>query len=156
MRDDFILAFSPCQDHRFGLAWFYVGRNRNFAARRLDSCSVLFNMAYKEKAGFFFQEEIELILERIISDNLTNTQAIDITKRIMQLFKDLPEINSETAEETLRNIAKEHHLKAGQVFGLLREILTGQEVSPPIFDVISIIGKEKVLSRLEGALEIFQ
>ncbi|MEJ2413626.1 MAG: hypothetical protein P8Y34_11650 [Anaerolineales bacterium] len=51
----------------------------------------------------------------------------------------------------MRELAKQLELKAGQVFGLLREALTGQQVSPPIFDIIPILGRETVLERLENA-----
>jgi glutamyl-tRNA synthetase len=109
-----------------------------------------------DMAGFFFQEDVELVLDRIISDKLNASQAAEVTQRITQIFQNLEVINTETAEQPLRDIAADLDLKAGQVFGLLREILTGQKVSPPIFDIIPIIGTEIVIQRLESAAQIFQ
>ena len=105
-------------------------------------------------AGFFFHENVDLTLDRIISDKLTATQAAEAAQKIKDLFLELPEINGETAEQPLRDIAAGLEIKAGQVFGLLREILTGQKVSPPIFDIIPILGKELVIRRLDLAIEI--
>jgi glutamyl-tRNA synthetase len=34
--------------------------------------------------------------------------------------------------------------------------VTGQKVSPPLFESMEIIGKEKVLERLQKAIEILQ
>jgi len=47
-------------------------------------------------------------------------------------------------------------LSANQVFGLLRAAVTGQKVSPPLFESMEIIGKEKVLERLRMAIEILE
>jgi glutamyl-tRNA synthetase len=47
-------------------------------------------------------------------------------------------------------------LSANQVFGIIRVAVTGQKVSPPLFESMEIIGKEKVLERLQKAIEILQ
>ncbi len=107
-----------------------------------------------DMAGFFFRDEVELAVDRIVSEKMSAPQAVKTAKRILVLFKDLSEINQENSEAALREIAVELELKAGQVFGLLREALTGQKVSPPIFDIIPILGREKVLERLEKARDI--
>ena len=109
-----------------------------------------------DMAGFFFQEEINLVIDRIVTDKMSASQAAEAALRTSQLFKNIPEINAESAEGPLRDLASELDLKAGQLFGLLREILTGQKVSPPIFDLIPILGNNTVISRLEEAAEAFQ
>ena len=109
-----------------------------------------------DMAGFFYEEDLDLAVDRIVSEKLNPDQAVEVSRRILALFSDLGVITQESAEGSLREIAGELGLKAGQIFGLLREVLTGQKVSPPIFDIIPILGREKVLSRLENALDIFQ
>ena len=47
-------------------------------------------------------------------------------------------------------------LNAGQVFGILRVAVTGQKVSPPLFESMEIIGREKVLERLKKAVEMLE
>ena len=107
-------------------------------------------------AGFFFQEDVDLVIDRIISDKFNASQAAEITQKIIQIFRNLEVINTETAEKPLRDIAVDLDIRAGQLFSLLREILTGQKISPPIFDIIPIIGKETAIQRLESAAKIFQ
>ncbi len=51
----------------------------------------------------------------------------------------------------MRLLAEELGLKAGQLFGILRVAVTGQTVSPPLFESMEIIGKEKVMRRLRSA-----
>ena len=59
-----------------------------------------------------------------------------------------------TPEECLRGIADEVGIEHGEIFRLLREVLTGQEVSPPIVDVINILGRKEVIKRLEVGIEV--
>ncbi|RLD07889.1 MAG: glutamate--tRNA ligase [Chloroflexota bacterium] len=107
-----------------------------------------------DMAGFFFKDEVELAVDRIVNKKMNAEQAAEAAQRIVQLFNAVPEINADTSEQPLRNLAKELGLKAGHIFGLLREALTGQKVSPPLFDIIDILGKEKTIARLEKAAKM--
>ena len=51
---------------------------------------------------------------------------------------------------------EESGYSAGQVFGILRVATTGQKVSPPLFESMEIIGREKSLERLKKAIEILE
>ncbi|MCK5793427.1 MAG: glutamate--tRNA ligase [Anaerolineales bacterium] len=107
-----------------------------------------------DMAGFLFHENVEISVDRIVNDKLNAAQAAEAAGKILEIFQGLPEINQENAETPLRNLAAEMELKAGKIFGLLREALAGQKVSPPIFDIIPIIGREVVLSRIKDAEDI--
>ena len=109
-----------------------------------------------EMGGFFFKEEIDLALDRIVNDKLSADQAAKAAEGILAIFRGLDEITQENAETALRNLANQMGLKAGQIFGLLREALTGQKVSPPIFDILPILGRELVLERLELARDLLE
>ena len=104
-----------------------------------------------DMGGFFFRDEVKVAVDRIVTKKLTATQAAEAARGILELFQGMDEITQENAEAPLRALASQMDLKAGQIFGLLREALTGQKVSPPIFDIISILGKSIVLERLEKA-----
>jgi len=56
----------------------------------------------------------------------------------------------------MREFVETSGLTANQVFGILRVAVTGQKVSPPLFESMEIIGKEKVLERLQKAIEILE
>ncbi|HEY1710667.1 MAG TPA: glutamate--tRNA ligase [Rhizomicrobium sp.] len=53
-------------------------------------------------------------------------------------------------EEAARSFAEAEGLKLGQVAQPLRAALTGKTSSPPIFDVLAILGKEEALARLRA------
>ena len=52
------------------------------------------------------------------------------------------------------NLVEQLGLSPHQVFGSLRVAVTGQTVSPPLFESMEIVGKEKVLERVQKAIEI--
>jgi glutamyl-tRNA synthetase len=56
----------------------------------------------------------------------------------------------------MRAFVEESGFNAGQVFGILRVAVTGQKVSPPLFESMEIIGRDKVLERLKKAVEILE
>lgn len=56
-------------------------------------------------------------------------------------------------EEALRKLAEELQLSSGKVFQPLRVALVGQLASPGIFDVLTVLGREESLARLDAAIE---
>ncbi|HUN51628.1 MAG TPA: glutamate--tRNA ligase [Candidatus Sulfotelmatobacter sp.] len=60
--------------------------------------------------------------------------------------------NAATTEAAVRAFAEASGLKLGKLAQPLRAALTGQAVSPPIFDVLAALGREETLARLDDAL----
>ena len=52
-------------------------------------------------------------------------------------------------EAIVREHAEEHGLKLGKVAQPLRAALTGRAVSPPVFDVMAVLGRDEALARLK-------
>jgi glutamyl-tRNA synthetase len=107
-------------------------------------------------AGFFFQDQIQPKPEELVGKYMTPAASVKATCRALEILQSLPVINPETAEEPLRQLAEELDLKPGQLFGILRVAVTGQPVSPPLFESMAIIGKEKVLERVQKAIRILE
>jgi glutamyl-tRNA synthetase len=53
-----------------------------------------------------------------------------------------------TLEAEVRTFAEETGAKLGKVAQPLRAALTGRSVSPPVFDVMAVLGREEALARL--------
>ncbi len=107
-------------------------------------------------AAFFFEENIHPDLPSVLPRKTSLEQALTIAQRSLQILESLPDVHPETTEPPLRELAAELQLKAGQVFGLLRGAITGQMVSPPLFESMAIVGREKVLERVRAAIELLQ
>ena len=107
-------------------------------------------------ASFFFMENVEPNPEELIAKGLDAKQSADIARKAIEVFSGLPELTHATGEPPMRDYVESSGLKAGQVFGLLRTAVTGQKVSPPLFESMEVVGKEKVLERLQNAAEILE
>jgi len=68
----------------------------------------------------------------------------------------LPAFDEEILESALRALAEEMGLKVGQLFGVIRVAVTGKKVAPPLFGTLAILGREKVLQRMDRALEMLK
>lgn len=75
--------------------------------------------------------------------------------RVMELFaakiKQAPDLETDSAKRLLKETSKELKLKGRQVFMPIRVALTGQMHGPELYDIIPILGKEKILQRLSQA-----
>jgi glutamyl-tRNA synthetase len=62
--------------------------------------------------------------------------------------------DASTLEAVLRSLATELNLRTGEFFGLLRIAITGRTATPPLFQTMSLLGKEKCLKRFRIALQL--
>lgn len=63
---------------------------------------------------------------------------------------------TEVFEETFRKLAEEPQLSTTQMFQLIRVAISGQTVTPPLFESIQILGEEKTVKRVEEVLKFLQ
>ena len=109
-----------------------------------------------QKAGFLFEDDIHPEPETLIGKKMNAAESLAMAKRIHELVASLPDFSEATANQPLRDLAAELGLKAGHVFGFLRNAITAQKVSPPIFETMTIIGREKVRERIEQAIGMLE
>jgi glutamyl-tRNA synthetase len=107
-------------------------------------------------AGFFFQEEIHPQPEELVGKKMSSAESAYAANRTYQILAGLPELTPAAAEPPMRALANELGLKAGQLFGILRIAVTGQRVSPPLFESMAIVGKEVVLNRIQAAIKTLE
>jgi glutamyl-tRNA synthetase len=107
-------------------------------------------------AAWFFRETVAPKPEELVGKNLSAAQSADAARKAYEILTGLPEITPMSAEPPLRALVEQLGLSAGQVFGILRVAVTGQTVSPPLFESMEIIGKEKVLERMRGAIGMLE
>jgi len=70
---------------------------------------------------------------------------------ILETLKKVNDWTAEELEHVLRNLAQRRDAKAGAVFQPIRIALTGGTVSEPVNELLSVVGKEAALRRLEAA-----
>jgi glutamyl-tRNA synthetase len=107
-------------------------------------------------AGFFFKEEVNPNPEELIGKKMTAAESAEAARKAYELLEALTNFDHETTEVPMRALAEELNLKPGQLFGILRAAVTGQKISPPLFESMEIVGREKVLDRIQQAISMLE
>ncbi len=107
-------------------------------------------------AAWFFKEKVEPNPAELVGKNLSAAQSAEILRKTLEVLAGLAEMTAAAAEPPMRSLVETAGLSAGQVFGILRVAVTGQTVSPPLFESMEIVGKEKVLERVRRGIEILE
>jgi glutamyl-tRNA synthetase len=109
-----------------------------------------------DMAGFFFKEFPIINVEQLIGKDMTREESALVVEKTLNVFRKLPILEKERTEPEMRVVVESSGWSAGQAFGILRMAITGQKVSPPLFESIEIIRKNVVIERLESALKILK
>jgi glutamyl-tRNA synthetase len=107
-------------------------------------------------ASFFFKESVEPEPQDLVAKGLDASQSAAIARDSLEILSSLPDVSHAVAEIPMRAYVERSGFSAGQVFGILRAAVTGQKVSPPLFESMEIIGREKVLQRLKHAIDLLE
>ena len=70
---------------------------------------------------------------------------------LRERLRALPSFDTAAVEQATRTFIAEEGITSKELIHPIRVAVTGRSVSPPLFEVMSIIGKDKVLRRLEHA-----
>ena len=68
----------------------------------------------------------------------------------------LPDFQKDPLEGALRAVAEQHGVKPGALIHATRVAVTGRAVSPGLFEVLELLGRERTLRRLEAVLPMLR
>jgi glutamyl-tRNA synthetase len=77
----------------------------------------------------------------------------DYLESLAARLSEVEPFSAEETEKSLRALAEEKQIKAGLLINASRVALTGQAVAPGLFDVMAVLGRERVVARLRRAAE---
>lgn len=98
--------------------------------------------------GKYFFKDPESYDEKGLS-KYWNEETKDLLMEYFDKLKNSSEdFNALNIESGLRNFAETKGIKAGKIIHVLRLALTGITISPGIFELMEVLGKEKVLNRI--------
>jgi len=103
----------------------------------------------------FFSEEIDYQEEYVVK-YLENGWSKDLIAAAIRRFEGADDWSVEGVERVIRDIAEEKITSKKNTFQLLRGGVTGRLVTPGLFETISILGRDRVLDRLENLLELVE
>lgn len=113
--------------------------------RLLSEIDELVKLFYYEPEKINFSEFKQI-------KNLTTDQISVILKSVKNELEtkseNLSDWPHEKWEEFMRNLAEENGLGAGKVFMTLRLAITSSPTTPPLYEIMTVLGKKEILTRL--------
>ena len=106
-----------------------------------------------ELTAFFFTDELDYEPGLLIVKKMDREASVRALEAVRQRLAPPQAFDTMSLEAVLRPLAAELELKTGQLFGTLRVAVTGRTVAPPLFETMSILGKERSLERVGAALD---
>ncbi|MFT6559346.1 glutamate--tRNA ligase [Sneathiella sp.] len=88
------------------------------------------------------------------ASKLITADSSGVLNRLAEKLEALSNWDKDAIEAIVRESAEAEDLKLGKIAQPLRAALTGTTVSPGIFDVLEILGKEEALGRIRDAAKI--
>lgn len=131
----------------------WLAENKEYFAKLVDTVRVRVKTLQEvADASAYFFKDIEAYDEKGVAKHFKPEAAELLEKCIAALEAD--EVFDLTSTEAIYNkIAADNGLALGKVIHPTRLALTGRTVSPGMFDVMVLLGKEKTMARMRKAVE---
>jgi nondiscriminating glutamyl-tRNA synthetase len=112
--------------------------------------------AIGDLAGFLWVGDVDLDPAMLVPKRWDIPTAKDAVAAARQTIADVGEVSFEAdeIEPPLRALAEQHDWKAGDLFMTIRVAVTGRTATPPLFDTLVALGRDRVLARLDRALAV--
>jgi glutamyl-tRNA synthetase len=100
----------------------------------------------------YFRNEIVYDAEAVAKQWKDRAATAELLGAVRERLAELPSWTPDVMEHALRSLAEARGVGAGKLFQPLRVALIGLSVSPGIFDVLALLGRERSLQRISQAL----
>ena len=126
----------------------YVARVLKLEQERMKTLGEVAQMV-----PFFFTDDLHYQADTLIGKGMDREKTVTALQRTLALLEGLPTWEAAAMEEPMRALADELGLKPGQLFMSARVAISGRAVSPPLFETMEVLGRERTLARLRQAVE---
>ena len=105
--------------------------------------------------SYFFEETLEYDPASVVQRGMDAPGTHAAILRAQSDLASVPdaEFQHENLENILRASGKDLELSGRQFFGALRSAITGRTATPPLFEMMEVMGRERVVQRLRAAAE---
>ncbi|MDX1953235.1 MAG: glutamate--tRNA ligase family protein [Verrucomicrobiota bacterium] len=102
--------------------------------------------------AFYFQEQVDLENPAIRPE--FSNEAIERLRHVREAYAALDSFTIETTQAALKSVATALGVKIGLLVHPLRLACTGSEVGPGLYQFLEVLGKKRVLARLDRAIAL--
>jgi len=104
-----------------------------------------------EQSAFYFSNEITY--EERASDKFLNKETLPLFEEVLQVLSKENVLDRASSHRLIHQLSEARGEPLVKIAQPLRVALTGKTASPPLDEVMEILGKEKVIERLKKAVE---
>lgn len=105
-----------------------------------------------EKAACFYQDQVEFN-QAMVAKHLTDAIAPALSV-LLERLNDLDKWEKESIKHEFKHVVAQFEISFGKLAQPVRVAVTGNTVSPSIDVMLSLMGKERAISRLEHAISL--
>ena len=142
--DEFVKAGMDFIKPECGEEWF-----REFAGLYHSRVKTL--AEFKEEFGIFMSDDVRYN-EEAIEKFLKKDRVSDILSITRERLEKVDPFTQENIEKEARALVAELKIESADLIHPLRVAVTGKAVSAGVFEVLALLGKDKVINRLERVL----
>jgi glutamyl-tRNA synthetase len=107
-----------------------------------------------EQAAYFFTEDFPYD-EKAVAKRLKKEGALAALRELAERFAALADFTAESVEKALRALAEERGIGAGELVHPARVAVSGRAEGPSLFEMLELLGRERVATRMVRALKQF-
>lgn len=104
-----------------------------------------------EQASYFFIAPVAFNAKN--AKKFWKAETPELMQTVKQIFTDIEVFSTENTEENIKNWIKENELPMGKVLNALRLSLVGESKGPHLFDIVSLLGKNECMKRIDYAIK---
>ena len=104
--------------------------------------------------SYFFREDLEYNPDNLVQKGMDQAGAFAALTAARDELKNAASFDHEPLEASLRASASDLGLSPRQFFGTLRVAATGREATPPLFETMEVLGRDRVVERVEAAMHL--
>src|SRR6202008_1900844 len=107
---------------------------------------------------YAFVEDVRVDPEMLIPkrwDAATTAQGLTAAREVIASVGPVS-FEADELEGPLRSLAEERGWKVGDLFMAIRVAVTGRTATPPLFDTLVALGRERTLERLDNARALLE
>lgn len=114
-----------------------------------ERCRTLKELAHAMR--YYLLEYVEI--EPKAREKYINSETIPVLRELYEKLESLEDFKQERIEEIFMEFVNKRGYKLGQIAQPVRVAITGSTVSPGIYEVLELVGKERTLKRIRRVLD---
>jgi glutamyl-tRNA synthetase len=139
----------------------YEREQKEWFAKTVDLIRARFHTLtdFSTRGRCYFAEEFEFDPEAMKKNLLKDARVRELLPTLAERLEGLGDFSAPDIESAIRSVAEEANVKAGLIINAARTAVSGTSVGPGLFEMLEVIGRPSVVSRLRivrGVISAFE